>query len=152
MRSGCYLLFFLFASHVAVPVLAQVRGTIFGPGVRQYPIALVPLRSAQGGISPFGKKFVDIVERNLKITGLFHTVPRESHIEAPDSAEVNFANWSVIGAIALVKGTVLQTGDEVVVEVRLYDVSQRLSLDEVNDALDALKRGEVARTVLTFDV
>jgi S-(hydroxymethyl)glutathione dehydrogenase/alcohol dehydrogenase len=31
-------------------------------------------------------------------------------------------------------------------------VSQRLSLDEVNDALDALKRGEVARTVLMFDV
>jgi S-(hydroxymethyl)glutathione dehydrogenase/alcohol dehydrogenase len=30
-------------------------------------------------------------------------------------------------------------------------VSQRLPLDQVNDALDALKKGEVARTVLTFD-
>jgi S-(hydroxymethyl)glutathione dehydrogenase/alcohol dehydrogenase len=30
-------------------------------------------------------------------------------------------------------------------------VSQRLPLEEVNDALDTLKRGEVARTVLTFD-
>ncbi len=30
-------------------------------------------------------------------------------------------------------------------------VSQRLPLDQVNDALDALKQGEVARTVLTFD-
>jgi S-(hydroxymethyl)glutathione dehydrogenase/alcohol dehydrogenase len=30
-------------------------------------------------------------------------------------------------------------------------VSQRLPLEEVNDALATLKRGEVARTVLTFD-
>jgi S-(hydroxymethyl)glutathione dehydrogenase/alcohol dehydrogenase len=30
-------------------------------------------------------------------------------------------------------------------------VSQRLPLEEVNDALDALKTGEIARTVLTFD-
>lgn len=30
-------------------------------------------------------------------------------------------------------------------------ISQRLPLDQVNDALDALKQGEVARTVLTFD-
>ena len=30
-------------------------------------------------------------------------------------------------------------------------VSQRLPLARVNDALDALKQGEVARTVLTFD-
>ena len=30
-------------------------------------------------------------------------------------------------------------------------VSQRVPLDQVNDALDALKQGEVARTVLTFD-
>jgi S-(hydroxymethyl)glutathione dehydrogenase/alcohol dehydrogenase len=30
-------------------------------------------------------------------------------------------------------------------------VSQRLPLEQVNDALDALKKGEVARTVLTFD-
>lgn len=30
-------------------------------------------------------------------------------------------------------------------------VSQRLPLEQVNDALDALKQGEVARTVLTFD-
>jgi S-(hydroxymethyl)glutathione dehydrogenase/alcohol dehydrogenase len=30
-------------------------------------------------------------------------------------------------------------------------VSQRLPLAQVNDALDALKQGEVARTVLTFD-
>jgi len=30
-------------------------------------------------------------------------------------------------------------------------VSQRLPLDQVNDALDALKQGEVARSVLTFD-
>jgi S-(hydroxymethyl)glutathione dehydrogenase/alcohol dehydrogenase len=30
-------------------------------------------------------------------------------------------------------------------------VSQRLPLEQVNDALDALKTGEIARTVLTFD-
>ena len=30
-------------------------------------------------------------------------------------------------------------------------VSQRLPLEQVNDALDTLKQGEIARTVLTFD-
>ena len=61
------------------------------------------------------------------ISGLFRTLPRESYIEAA-AAEINFDNWSVIGAITLVKGSVEQSGEEIVLEARLYDVSQRRSL------------------------
>ena len=83
MRSWCplflrYSLLVLVGIQFAQPVLAQVRGTIFGPGVHQYPIALAPLRDAKGGTSPIGVKFVDTVERNLVISGLFRTLPRES--------------------------------------------------------------------------
>lgn len=122
------LFFLMLASPFAHEALAQVRGTIFGPGVRQYPIALAPLRDVSGGMSALGVEFVDIVERNLAVTGLFHTVPRESYIEGSDTAEINFDNWSVIGAIALVKGTLEHSGGDIVLEVRLYDVSQRRSL------------------------
>ncbi len=45
-----------------------------------------------------------------------------------DPAQINFANWTVIGAKALVKGSVSQSGGSLAVEVRLYDVGQHMQI------------------------
>jgi TolB protein len=111
---------------------AQVRGTIFGPGVRQYPIAVAELKNlSPDGIPASSVNVVsDVVSRDLEIAGLFRPIPRSAHIERAETSgitaeSINFDNWSVIGALALVKGSVAREGADLVVELRLFDVAQR---------------------------
>jgi TolB protein len=111
---------------------AQVRGTIFGPGVRQYPIAVSEAKNlSPGAVSAATITLLaDVLSRDLEIAGLFRPIPRSAHIERPDTSgitaeSINFDNWSVIGALALVKGSVVSEGGDLVVELRLFDVAQR---------------------------
>ena len=41
---------------------------------------------------------------------------------------INFDNWSVVGALALVKGSAERRGDDLTVEARLFDVAQHKQL------------------------
>src|SRR3989442_15194875 len=84
---------------------AQVRGTIFGPGTRSYPVAISPLKnlSNTGAANDAGTRFADIVARDLAIAGYFKIIDRAAYIEKPESSgytadAINFDNWSVIGA------------------------------------------------------
>lgn len=114
---------------------AQVRGTIFGPGARSYPIAISPLKnlaetSAAGAI---GSQFADIVAADLSLSGFFKVLDRAAYIEKPETSgytpdSINFDNWSVLGALALVKGAYTVSGDNITAEVRLFDVYQRRQL------------------------
>jgi TolB protein len=110
----------------------QVQATIVGPGERTFPIAVSPLKDLGGG-GTLPTEFADLIGRDLALSGLFRVIPREAYIESPDTSgvtedTVNFADWSVIGAPALVKGTVVREGDQLTVEARLFDVYQRRQL------------------------
>jgi TolB protein len=117
-----------------VPALGQVRGTILGPGVRQYPIAISGLKELSNGASgPEAKTFVDILKRDLELSGRFRIIPSDSYIEPAQTSgitveTINFDNWSVIGALGLIKGAIRQEQAGVLIEVRLFDVSQRRML------------------------
>jgi len=117
------------------PAAAQVRGTIFGPGTRSYPVAIAPLKnlSDSSRASDIGIRFADIVGRDLTLAGYFKVLERSAYIEKPETSgytteTINFDNWSVIGALALVKGGYQLDGDNLTVEVRLFDVYQRKQL------------------------
>jgi TolB protein len=125
----------LFALVSAVTANAQVRGTIFGPGVRQYPIAVAQLQNLDRGADAAGLSatFSDVLSRDLELSGFFRLVPRDSHIDDPDTSgqnaeNINFDNWSVLGALALVKGSLETAPSGVTIEARLFDVSQRTRL------------------------
>jgi TolB protein len=114
---------------------AQVQGTIRGPGKSNYPIAVSPLKdlSSNHAGAKLATEFADILGRDLTLSGLFKVIDRSAYIEQPDTAgitaeQTNFDNWSVIGALALVKGSVQLVGDDVTVEARLFDVYQRRQL------------------------
>jgi len=114
---------------------AQVRGTIFEPGERKFPIAVSPLKnlSADEGAARLATMFADIVASDLHISGFFRVIPRDSYIEPPDTSGVtdetiNFDNWSVVGAMTLVKGSLLKENQRVALEARLFDVYQRRQL------------------------
>ena len=113
--------------------VAQVRGTIFGPGTRSYPVAISPLKALAGDGTDLGARFTDIIGRDLTLAGYFKVLDRAAYIEKPESSgytteSINFDNWSVIGALALVKGAYTVEGDNLVLEVRLFDVYQRKQL------------------------
>jgi len=110
---------------LVVPARAQVRGTIVGPGATSYPIAVSPLKGADGD------RFADIVARDLDLSGFFKVIDRGAYIEHEDPVAadaINFENWKTVGALALVKGTIERASDGVVVEARLFDVVERKQL------------------------
>lgn len=118
----------LSAGATAAP--AQVRSTIVGPGVTRYPIAVSPLKAITPGA---GERFAAVLVRDLELSGLFRVIPRDTYLEPPATSGVtadaiNFDNWSVVGALALVKGTAERQGSDLTVEVRLFDVTQRRQL------------------------
>ncbi len=115
-------------------IAAQVRVPIFGPGARSYPIAIAPLKNLSGGqTGEAATRFADIVGRDLTLSGYFKILDRAAYIEKSETSgytvdSVNFDNWSVIGALALAKGAYTLQGDNLTLEVRLFDVYQRRQL------------------------
>lgn len=105
---------------------AQVTGRIVGPGATRLEIAVSPLAG-----DALGAKFAEVVARNLTLSGYFRVLDSKAYIEGPTPGEVNqinFANWATIGAKALVKGTINQSGGGLAIEARLYDVAQHSEL------------------------
>ena len=109
---------------------AQVVGRIVGPGATRIAIALSPLAESGGG-QGLGRKFAEVVERNLRLSGYFQVIDSKAYIEGPtpvDLDQINFANWNVVGARALVKGTISSGSAGIELEARLFDVVQRAQL------------------------
>lgn len=130
MRISPLVLAGMIAAALAHPAVGQVRSTIVGPGVTRYPIAVAPLKQITGGA---GDRFTEVLARDLELSGLFRVLPRDAYIENAQTAGVtaeviNFENWSVIGALALVKGTAERQGNDLTIEARLFDVGQRRQL------------------------
>jgi TolB protein len=112
------------------PANAQVRGTILGPGARAYPIAVAPLKNDGSGGGEIGIRFADVVNRDLTLSGYFKVLDRAAFLEQPETSgttaeNIAFEKWSVLGALALVKGSYLMEGDSLTLEARLFDVYQR---------------------------
>ena len=105
---------------------AQVTGRIVGPGTTRLEIAVSPLADGGGG-KEAGERFAEVLSRNLMLSGYFRVLEPKAYLEGPtptDPTQINFANWSTIGAKALVKGTVSQSGGSLSIEARLFDVAQ----------------------------
>ncbi|HWO42707.1 MAG TPA: Tol-Pal system beta propeller repeat protein TolB [Candidatus Eisenbacteria bacterium] len=109
---------------------AQVRGDIVGPGMPKYPIAVSPLRNAGGADQGrLSEAIADTIVYDLDLTGWFRVIDRSTYIEHPQRTgdtlgTFDFRDWSTIGAVGLVKGRFSVQGEELTVELRLFDVSQ----------------------------
>ncbi len=114
---------------VCRPAWPQIEIKVPEPGGAGLPIALSPLAHQSTGVDRgLGAIFSDIIARDLDLSGLFRVIDRGTYLEGPDAAveaEINFGHWSVLGALALMKGGVWLEGDRLTVEARLFDVAQR---------------------------
>ena len=97
------------------------------------PIAVSPLFSDKISVQELKKKtnkenlgeeISNIVENNLKITGLFNPLDKKAFLQKPDVAHLKprFEDWSLIKAQALITGQVKYENDKLRVEFRLWDV------------------------------
>lgn len=68
----------------------------------------------------------DVIIHDLEFSGLFNIIDKKAYIEdknkKPD--DINFKDWRVIGAEALIKGTFTAKEDNLTVELKLYDTFQ----------------------------
>lgn len=116
---------------VAAPAAAQETYQyidIRNPFLRKIPLA-VPLfknmnDSARGADS--ARKAVELMTGSLDFTGYFKIMDRSAFLFDPQKSgvaatDINFQNWTVIGAELLITGIFEQTGDSVQMELRLFD-------------------------------
>lgn len=131
IRRSLLLVFALILPLDAGSLHAQVKGLIVGPGSERYPIAVSPLKNLgpkeSGG--PIAEGIADTIAHDLNLSGWFRVLDRSAYIEHPQTSGItpgsfDFKNWSVIGAASLVKGGFNLQGDELTVELRLFDVYQ----------------------------
>lgn len=131
MMERALALFFLCVSLAAQPLHAQVTGVIIGPGAERYPIAVSPLKNLESGADgkQFSEGIADTIARDLTLSGWFRVLDRSAYIEDAQRTGItlgsfDFQDWSVLGAEALIKGGFIPKGEDLLVELRLFDVFQ----------------------------
>jgi TolB protein len=119
---------------VCFPVLAlaQLKDTIVGPGGQKFPIAVSPLKNLGGATTDSARLSTGIADamiHDLELSGWFRVLDRSAYIENAQTSGItlgtfDFKDWATIGAEGLVKGGFNVQGDEITVELRLFDVYQ----------------------------
>ncbi len=96
------------------------------------PMAIPALVGSGGDAERLGRDISAVITNNLARSGLFRPIDPAAYIGKTGGTSgdlVNFQNWKVIGAQALVTGKVeSQGGDKVRVEFRLWDVLPGLQI------------------------
>jgi TolB protein len=74
--------------------------------------------------------FTTTLTRDLALSGYFRVIDSASYVEDPqnsgyDVGHFNFADWSSINAEFLVKGAAKRDGNQIALEVMLFDVGQQ---------------------------
>jgi TolB protein len=110
---------------------AQVRGVIEGAAER-YRIAISPLKNlgAKDDGARLSVGIADTISRDLDMTGWFRVLDRSAYLENPQTSGItvgsfDFKDWSTLGAEGLVKGGYSIQGDELTVELRLFNVFEQ---------------------------
>lgn len=100
-------------------------------GKALFPIAIAPFKSPDNkqDSSRAPQDLRNTISQDLTFTGLFKILDSASYLEdlsaeSISSNKIDFQSWSVIGAQGLVTGIFRAQGKQVILEVRLFDVTQ----------------------------
>ena len=101
---------------------------ISNPFLRKIPLA-VPLFKNKNGTGEEKRLSVssaDLLAASLEFTGYFKLIDRGAFLFDPQkdgvlTPQINFANWTVIGAELLITGLFKEAGDNITMELRLFD-------------------------------
>lgn len=125
------ILSIVLATHGEI-ALGAVTGEIVGQGGQRFPIAVSPLKilsAAPSDAARLSTGMADAMVHDLELSGWFKVLDRSAYIEDAQKTGItlgnfDFKDWSTIGAEGLVKGGFSVQGEDVTVELRLFDVFQ----------------------------
>jgi TolB protein len=129
------LLLFLYAlgfHFTASQARAKVYIDIDAPSGQKLPIAIQEFKITDTkdknlNTAIFARSdIIETLKGDLLFTGLFSIIDKAAYIENPEESkleglETDFSSWRVIGADALIKGSVKVVGESLSVEMRLFD-------------------------------
>jgi len=110
---------------------AQIKMEIVGPGSKLSVLAISPLHNNGGDDEhTLSSEFVDILSRDLKLSGYFRVIDPHSYIEDAQASgyqlgKFNFADWSSLNTEFLIKGALNVDGNTLALEAYLFDVAQQ---------------------------
>jgi TolB protein len=101
---------------------------IRNPFMRKIPLAVPFLKNLASGAreDDNARKAADFMASSLDFTGYFKILDRSAFLFDPQksgvsASDINFQNWTVVGAELLITGIYEQSGDNVQMELRLFD-------------------------------
>ena len=117
-----------FAAAAQAPLRIEITEGVIEP----MPFAAPGFVPDAPGAADLAGRITQVVVDDLVGTGLFREIPPSAHIGRISNfdAPVQFADWRAINAQALVTGAVGQSGDQVQVRFRLWDVFAQSGLGE----------------------
>ena len=119
----------LIAFVLAKPAFA-VDIEISAPGEQSIPLALTRLLPSDDTSREVAEQFPQALAGELDFSGFFRLINPEAFLDDAQkpglyTTQVNFAQWRLLGADSLIKGACSVQGDQLIIEVRLYDVVNR---------------------------
>ena len=101
---------------------------ISNPFLRRIPLA-IPLFKNETGTAEearLSESSADLLSAGLEFTGYFKILDRQAFLFDPQSdgiltPQINFANWTVIGAELLITGLYEENNGKIAMELRLFD-------------------------------
>ncbi|MFH1624532.1 MAG: Tol-Pal system beta propeller repeat protein TolB [Pseudomonadota bacterium] len=105
---------------------------IDSPSIRRIPIAVTYFKNLGGGDSEKGisKEMFEVLTQDLEVSGLFAPIDPSHFLESRGDSgvnneeKINFRDWSLIGAEALIQGNFRCNDGKLEIEAKLYDVFQ----------------------------
>ncbi|MCK5914074.1 MAG: Tol-Pal system beta propeller repeat protein TolB, partial [Desulfuromusa sp.] len=112
----------------------SARIEISAPGEQTIPLAMTRLQPMGVGAEQpaVAKEFQQVLLGDLELSGLFDMVDPASFLSDADKLglrrnEIDFQQWRMLGAEALIKGGYSVSAGKLTIELRLFDViTQRL--------------------------
>lgn len=108
---------------------SRVYVEINAPSRQPFPLALPEFKnlSAKPDDQKYCLMLAELVEANLRLTGLFTLLDRKAFLENPQSVGLesdafDMANWRQIDALGLAKGGFETRGTQLTTQLRVYDV------------------------------
>lgn len=118
----------------SLPSAAQSQGESYqyidikNPFLRKIPLAVPHFKNGAGSAreEDTSRKAADLLAGSLDFTGYFKILDRAAFLFDPRTSgvaatDINFQNWTIVGAELLITGAFEQTGDTVQMELRLFD-------------------------------
>ncbi len=126
LRRAIFLIIMIFSWPQGVDA-ARVFIDIYSPTARKIRLAIPEFRPLDDRRDALGLKMAQVIESDLKRSGLFFVPNRKGYLENPLRAgirkdEQRFSDWSkVVKVEALIKGGYTISGKTITAEVYLYD-------------------------------